>query len=119
MIRSDQIVLLVDAHVSGLGLTAAAEFAGMSRASAWRYLQRPEVQQQIAAARDERRASMVSYVATIRSLADLVLDAVVRILDDDPDPSMVIRIASIVLPEVRHLSLFDLAERLERLESAA
>ena len=118
MINQDQIALLVQARVLGLGLNAAAEHAGMSRASAWRYLQRDDVQAQITEARAERRASMVAYVEQLRSLADLITDALVAILDDDPDHATVIRLASVILPEVRHLSLVDLYERIERLEQA-
>lgn len=119
MIRDDQIDLLVRAQVDGLGLAAAAEFAGMSRTSAWRYLKAPNVQQRLTEARAERRASLVAYGESIRSLADLVTDALVSILDDDPDHSTLVRLAAVVLPEVRHLSMFDLADRIERLERAA
>lgn len=116
MIEQHQIDLLVQARVHGLGLNAAAEHSGMSRASAWRYLQRDEVQQQLAEARAERSSALVAYIEQIRSLADLVTDAMVAILDEEPDHSTIIRLASVVLPEVRHLSMLDLAERIERLE---
>ena len=116
MIRPDQIDLLVQAHVAGVGLNGAAEHAGMSRSSAWRYMKRPEVQQQIVAARAERRSSMVAHIEQVRALADLTMDALVQVLDDDPDHGTVIRLAGVILPEVRNLSMLDLAERIEALE---
>lgn len=119
MIRADQVDLLIQAHVAGIGLSGAAEHAAMSRTSAWRYLKRPDVQERIASERAQRRSSMVEYIAQIRSLADLVTDAMVGILDDEPSHTTIIRIAAVVLPEVRHLSLVDLYERIERLEQKA
>jgi hypothetical protein len=44
------------------------------------------------------------------------LSPVVAILDEEPDHQTIIRLASVILPEVRHLSMLDLAERIERLE---
>lgn len=108
---------LVVAYVSGIGLTAAAEAAGMSKQTAWRRLQTDEVRQLVADARAARRASLVEWATSIRSLADLVTDAVVAVLDSDPSPNTVCRLAALVLPEVRHLAeTVELGERLEALE---
>jgi len=90
----------------------------MSKQTAWRRLQTDEVRQLIADARAARRASLVEWATSIRSLADLVTDAVVAVLDSDPSPNTVCRLAALVLPEVRHLAeTVELGERLEALEA--
>ena len=119
MIQPDQIELLVQAHVAGLGMTAAAEHAGMSRSSAWRYLKRPEVREMITEARAERSSSLVAHIEQVRVMADMIMDQLVTVLDDQPDHGTVIRLAGVILPEVRHLTMLDLAERIERLERSA
>ena len=71
---------LVVAYVSGIGLTAAAEAAGMSKQTAWRRLQTGEVRQLIADTKAAHRASVLDWADAVRSLADLVTDAVVTVL---------------------------------------
>lgn len=109
---------LVVAYVSGIGLTAAAEAAGMSKQTAWRRLQTDEVRQLIADTKAAHRASVLDWALAVRSLADLVTDAVVTVLDCDPTPNTVCRLAATALPEVRHLAeTVELGERLGALES--
>lgn len=90
----------------------------MSKRTAWRRLQDPDVIELIGEVELERRASLLDWSRMVRSLADLVTDAVVHVLEDDPAPSTVARLASVVLPEVRHLAEpVDLATRLDALEA--
>lgn len=111
------VAALVRSYCEGRGLTAAAEAAGMSRATAWRTLQREDVAEMVAEVDRERRASVIEWARTIRGLADLISDEVVQLLDDDPTPATVCRLASVLIPEVRHLvETVDLVERLEQLE---
>ena len=119
MVKGD-LDALVAAHVAGMGLTAAARAAGMSRTAAWRRLSEPEVQRLVDEVRAERRAALLGWAGQVRSLGDLVVDRVVELLDEpDLDPAVVLRLASLVLPEVRQLaSLVDLDERLAALEAA-
>jgi hypothetical protein len=104
--------------VEGRGLTGAAEAAGISKQTAWRRLQTDEVRELVAEVEAERRTSLMSWARSIRSLGDLVTDAVVAVLDDSPTPNSVLRLAGVVLPEVRHLAeTVELADRLEALEA--
>ena len=111
---------LIAAHVAGAGLTAAARSAGMSRVTAWRRLGEPDVQALIADVRATRRAALLGWAAQVRSLGDLTLDALVALLDDpDLDPGHLLRLAALVLPEVRNLAhLIELDERIAALEAA-
>ena len=118
MVKVGDVDALVVAHVSGVGLTAAAEASGMSKSSAWRRLQEPEVQQLVAEVKASRRASVIGWAQSVRSLADLVTEAVVGVLDDDPSHPTIVRLASVVLPEVRHLTeSVELGARLDELEA--
>lgn len=110
---------LVAAHVGGVGLAAAAEAAGMSKATAWRRLQTPEARDLIAEVTDRRRDALLGWADAVRGAADLALAAMVEVLESDPEPALVCRIAATLLPEVRATAtLGDLAERLDRLEAA-
>lgn len=94
---------LVRAHVSGVGLTEAARRAGMSKSTAHARLQTAEAQALIAEVRDEMRSGLRGWSAQMRTTAEKVLDAVNALLDGEPDPALVVRLAGIVLPQVSGL----------------
>ena len=94
---------LVLAYVKGEGIHAAAQAAGMSRSTAYIRLKSPEAQQMIRELRAEVRAGFEDWPLRVRAVGDMVLDSVVTVLDDDPDPAIVARLAGIILPELRYL----------------
>lgn len=94
---------LVKAHVSGVGLTEAARRAGISKSTAHARLQTVEAQALIAEMREEMREGLRGWAAQVRTTAEKVLDAVEEILDNDPDPALVVRLSAILLPEVTRL----------------
>jgi len=94
---------LVLAYVRGEGIVAAARAAGMSRTTAWTRLKSPEAQQMIKELKDEMRAGFEDWPLRVRAVGDMVLDSVVAVLDGEPDPAVVARLAGIILPELRYL----------------
>lgn len=94
---------LVSAYVRGEGITAAAQAAGMSRSTAWTRLKSPEAQQMIRELKAEMRAGFQDWPLRLRAVGDMVLDSIVDVLDGEPDPAVVARLAGIVLPELRYL----------------
>ena len=94
---------LVLAYVRGEGIVAAARAAGMSRTTAWTRLKSPEAQQMIKELKDEMRAGFEDWPLRVRAVGDMVLDSIVTVLDGDPDPVIVTRLAGIILPELRYL----------------
>jgi hypothetical protein len=118
VVRGDTDALIA-AHVAGVGMAEAARRAGISRATAWRRMQEPDVRERVAELRTARRDALMAHAMAVQTAADLVLDAVVAILDDDPEPTVVARLAALLVPEVRHLALgVELAERVTAIESA-
>lgn len=110
---------LLAALAGGAGITAAARAANMHRSTAWRRLRDPDMQQRLAEIRSERRVALLSWSLAVSAAADIVLDAAVELLDNDPDPATVVRLAGLLLPETRHLGLsVDLAERITMIEAA-
>ena len=90
----------------------------MSKQTAWRRLQSDTVRELVNEVRAARRSSVMEWANSVRSLADLVTDAVVGVLDDEPSHSTVARLTATLLPEVRHLTeTVELGERLEVLEA--
>lgn len=118
MIAGD-IDMLARAVASGIAVSEAATLAGMSRTTAWRRLRSIEGAEVLAQARAERRASLVAWNVAVRDLADLALDRVADLLDDqDLAPRDCIRLAGVLAAEVRHLGMsVDLHARLEALEA--
>lgn len=94
---------LVRAHVAGVGLTEAARRAGMSKSTAHARLQTAEARELIDELRDEMRARLRGWSGQVISTAERVLESVHALLDGDPDPALVVRLAGIVLPEARNL----------------
>ena len=116
--KGDTEVLLA-AMASGSGVAAAARAAGMHRSTAYRRLRDPDIAERLAVVQSERRASLMAWSLAVSAAADLVLDATVDLLDDDPDPATVVRLAGLLLPEVRHLGIaVDLSERVALVEAA-
>jgi hypothetical protein len=94
---------LVSAYVRGEGITAAAQAAGMSRSTAWNRIKSPEAQRMIQEVRAEMRAEFQDWPLRVRAVGDIVLDAIVEVLDREPEPVVVARLAGVILPELRYL----------------
>lgn len=117
--RIGDLDVLVAEYVSGAGLSAAARAAGMSKSTAWRRLTSSEGSELVAAARDARRTALAEWSTSLRTLADLALDRLADVLERTDDDAVVVRIASLLLPEVRHAAaLADIDQRLADLETA-
>ena len=94
---------LVKAHVEGVGLTEAARRAGMSKSTAHARLQTAEARELVEELRQEMRGRLLGWSGQVVATAERVLESVHALLDNDPDPAHVVRLAGIVFPEVRSL----------------
>lgn len=91
----------------------------MSKSTAWRRLTSPEGAELVAAVRDARRSALMEWSTQLRTLADLALDRLAEVLERTDDDAVIVRISSLLLPEVRHAAaLADIDQRLADLETA-
>lgn len=89
----------------------------MSKTTAWRRLCDPDTAELVAAARDARRTALIEWSTQLRTLADLAIDRLAEVLERTDDDAVIVRIASLLLPEVRHVAaVAELDARLTALE---
>src|SRR5690348_7830426 len=93
----------------------AANKAGISEATALRWMKLPSFQEEY---RQARRAVFDQAIAAMQRLATSAVETLSRNLEDSAPPAVQVAAAKVILEHAKSASLEEILERLARLEAA-
>jgi hypothetical protein len=112
--KASKLCLFVTALLSHASVDDAAEAAGISHSTAWRWIRQPDV---LARLREARRDAMNRAIARLQEAASGAVDCLCQVQRDGESESARVSAARTILEQaLRAVELGDVLERLDAIE---